>query len=156
MRDRDEQKGKPETPFRVYPDRASLYANPYFDTMQFFHLDTEERLGYSRHSPGTSNSEIVSFHLPMNVKRISGTYNILETDDVILASFTGTTSINLPSATGTYNPLYIKLVSSGTSAVLTPTNSELIDGQGTYTLSAQYASVLLMPCTFEWNILSNF
>jgi hypothetical protein len=156
MKDRDEQKGKPETPYRVYPDRAALENHPNFDTMQFFHLDTESRLGYSRYAPGTSNPEIVSFHLPMNVVRISGTYTVLETDDVLVAYFTGTTAINLPSATGTYNPIYLKLISSGTSAVLTPTNSEKIDGQTTYTMTNQYGSVMIMPCTFEWNILSNF
>jgi hypothetical protein len=107
-------------------------------------------MGYTK-----ADQEIYSFHLPMNVVRISGTYDVLETDDVVIAYFTGTTAINLPSATGTFNPIYVKLLSSGTSAVLTPEGSDRIDGQTTYTMTNQYGSVMLMPCTFEWNILAN-
>jgi hypothetical protein len=151
MKDRDEQKGAPESPFRVLTGRSTLISNPWIDPGMWFYLDVEQRMGYTK-----ANEQIFSLHLPMNVRRISGSYTVLETDDVIIANFTGTTPIYIPSATGTFNPLYIKLISSGTSAVLTPEGANLIDGQGTYTLSAQYASVMLMPCTFEWNILSNY
>ena len=149
MKDRDTQKGAPESPFRVLTSRATLIANPWLDPGQWFYLDVEERMGYTK-----ANEQIYSLHLPMNVRRISGTYNVVETDDVLIANFTGTTTINLLSATGTFNPLYIKLISSGTSAVLDAEGGDLIDGNATYTLTDQYASIMLMPCTIEWNILS--
>lgn len=148
MRNDDTQKGAPEKPF--YTTRATLIANPFLNSGMWFYLSDEERMAFTK-----ASQEIFSLHMPMNVIRISGTYDVLETDDVVIAYFTGTTSINLPSATGTFNPIYVKLLSSGTSAVLTPEGSDRIDGQATYTLTNQYASVMLMPCTFEWNILAN-
>lgn len=150
----DTQKGAPETPY--YDTRANIRNNVWLAARQLFLIQDENRLGFTPGVLGDSAEDMRSLHLPMNVTRISGAYNALETDDVLIANFTGSTPIYLLSTTGTYNPIYVKLISSGTSAVITPVGSEKIDGASTYTLSTQYSSVVLMPCIFEWNILSKY
>ena len=154
MRDGDTQKAAPITLY--YANRSAIKTNPWLNPRQLFFILDESRLAYTPGLMSPSTDDIRSIHLPMNVTRISGTYTVLETDDVILAHFTGTTTINLLSVTGSFNPIHIKLLSSGTSAVITPYLGDLIDGASTKTLTAQYSSIMIMPCTFEWNILSNY
>ena len=83
-------------------------------------------------------------------------YTVTSTDDVILADTTSAAfSITLPTAVGIGGKVYtIKKINSGANiATVATTTSQTIDGQTSYSLSAQYSGVSVISNGANWFII---
>lgn len=100
----------------------------------------------------TGKVTVVAFSSAYAAKATS--YTLTATDNVIEVTATGQT-MTLPTAVGISGTEYcIKLTASGTVTVAT-TSSQTIDGQTTYTLSAQYKYVTVKSNNANWIIIGN-
>jgi hypothetical protein len=88
-----------------------------------------------------------------NVTPVSGTYNILATDDVIVVNSVSANAQNLPAATGSKKAYTIKMINTGAVSI-TANGADTIDGSATAILTIQYTSVELIDyATGKWAIL---
>lgn len=91
----------------------------------------------------------------LNVSTKTGAYNVLSTDDIILADATGGAfNVTLPTAVGVTKSLTIKRINSGANAVtINTTSSQTIDGGSTAILSIQYNSITIVSNNANWFII---
>ena len=95
----------------------------------------------------------------LSVSPKTTTYQILSTDDVILAdASSGGFTVHLPDATdGTLNkkPYTVKKIDSSTNTVTVDTNpnTQTIDGGATATITVQYVSITFVSDGSNWNII---
>jgi hypothetical protein len=85
-------------------------------------------------------------------------YAVLDTDVVIGCDATaGAITINLPTAVGVAGRLITvkKVDTSGNACTVSGTGGELIDGSGTYALSAGYKYVSVVSSDIRWLITAN-
>lgn len=100
--------------------------------------------------------EIISY--AKRCANVSGDFSRIEYHDKVFAdASTGNITITLPSttATGVKNESWLikKVDSSANSVIITGTNSELIDGQLSYTLTNAYEAINITTCkSGEWYI----
>lgn len=96
-------------------------------------------------------------HAIVDVNTITSTpYTALTTDRIILVNIAGTSTVNLPTASGNKNLQYtIKKIYNDANAVTIDGNgSETIDGQTTYLLGAVNDFVTIVSDGANWQIIS--
>lgn len=94
-----------------------------------------------------SQSETSSSSSAFNVKTISSLYTALKTDDLLLVNTTiSGFDLLLPDVRETTKPLYLKLIGSGSNAVVVrPNKANTIDGATSLSISTQYTHKILYP-----------
>lgn len=104
----------------------------------------------------TSSKWITSKGLRKNITTITGTYQVLVTDEVIIvttlsASFT----ITMPASPTTGDTYIIKdgTGSAGSKNLTIAGNSNTIDGSSTFILNTSYGAITLIFSGIEWSII---
>ncbi len=145
-------------------DSASSNTDPV--DLSGYALLTDERIvGAVQYSDIGSAAELDSGHEPgqlvladqlFSVETITGSYDVLATDRVLLANATaGVVVATLPSAVGLKGFQFTlkKIDSSGNTASFATTSSQLIDGLSTLSIATQYASRTVVSDDSNWWIL---
>ena len=82
-------------------------------------------------------------------------YTATANDAFITSNNASAQTIDLPTAVGITGKIYaIKRLGALSNTVIDPNSSETIDGSATYTLSAQYASVIIISDGSNWHIVA--
>ncbi|HPD66143.1 MAG TPA: hypothetical protein P5050_11305 [Bacteroidia bacterium] len=110
-------------------------------------------------SSNVSFANISGTGISLPVASKTSNYTITSSDYSIVAdASSGSINITLPDASGISGRIYvIKRLNSGANAVtVLTTNSQTIDGLSSYSLSAQFATVMVQSDGSNWIILSKF